>query len=102
MLDHSFTLQAIMDLTKSVGELTARTDRLIGDVKSQSEKLDEVRHKITFVKGAIWVIGGLLVLFGSIGGIVTAYIRNTPPTVATPQPQSVSPAPTYPPSPRRQ
>lgn len=103
MLDHSFTLQAIMDLTKSVGELTAKTDRLIGDVKGQSDKLDEVRHKITFVRGAVWVIGGFLLL---LGGILTAYIRNNAPAVAVYQPPSASPAPTPAPtpplSPRRQ
>lgn len=61
MLDHSFTLQAVMDLKSRFGAVEAKTDRLIGDVASQSGKIDEVRHQVSFVKGAIWV-GGIVVV----------------------------------------
>jgi hypothetical protein len=62
MLDHSFTLQAIMELQKSVVELATKTDRLIKDVEGQGTKIDGIRHQISFVKGAVWVIGGLIAL----------------------------------------
>jgi hypothetical protein len=71
MLDHSFTLQAVMELQKSVVELATKTDRLIKDVEGQGTKIDDVRHQITFVKGALWVFGGLLTL----AGIVIAGLR---------------------------
>lgn len=58
MLDHSFTLQAIMEIKGSMSELTAKTDRLISDVKEQADKVDALRHQVTFVRGAMWVIGG--------------------------------------------
>jgi phage-related minor tail protein len=60
MMDHSFTLQAIMDLKGAVSSLVAKVDRLIQDVGKQDSKIDTVRHQISFVRGAIWVIGGLL------------------------------------------
>lgn len=62
MLDHSFTLQAIMDLKGTVASLATKIDRLIDDVSKHGEKIDTVRNQISFVKGALWVIGGLLAL----------------------------------------
>jgi hypothetical protein len=62
MVDHSFTLQAVMELQKSVAELAIKTDRLIKDVEGQGTKIDAVRHQISFVKGAIWVIGAIVAL----------------------------------------
>lgn len=37
-----------------VGKLTANVERLIGDVSSQGDKLDEIKHRVSFIKGAIW------------------------------------------------
>jgi hypothetical protein len=62
MVDHSFTLQVVMELHKSVAELATKTDRLIKDVEGQGTKIDAVRHQISFVKGAIWVIGAIVAL----------------------------------------
>lgn len=62
MMDHSFTLQAIMDLKGTVASLGTKIDRLIDDVGKHADKIDIVRHQISFVKGAMWVIGGLLAL----------------------------------------
>lgn len=45
-----------------IGKLSSSVERLIVDVKSQSDKLDVVRHQVTFVRGAMWVIGGLIAL----------------------------------------
>jgi len=47
-----------------LGKLTALVDRLIGDVKTHSEKIGEVKDAITFVKGAVWVVGGVVVVLG--------------------------------------
>jgi hypothetical protein len=62
MLDHSFTLQAIMDLKGTVSSLTTKVDRLIDDVGKQGGKIDTVQHQVSFVRGATWVIGGLLAI----------------------------------------
>jgi hypothetical protein len=49
-----------------IGELSTKVDRLIDDVKGQSTKIDTVCHQITFVKGALWVIGFIIVAFVAI------------------------------------
>jgi hypothetical protein len=72
MLDHSFTLQAIMELQRSVAQLATKTERLITDVEGQGAKIDGIRQQISFVKGALWVIGALVTLT-SIGAFV--YLR---------------------------
>jgi hypothetical protein len=56
-----------------IGELSAKVDRLIDDVSKQSTKVDDVRSKITFVRGAIWVLGALLTL---ATGIFVAYLSG--------------------------
>lgn len=42
MMDHSFTLQAIMDLKGTVSALATKADRLIADVAKQGDKIDTV------------------------------------------------------------
>ena len=69
MMDHSFTLQAIMDLKGTVATLVTKTDRLIDDVSKQGNKIDTVQHQISFVKGAMWIIGALVtVVTIALGG----------------------------------
>jgi|HubBroStandDraft_1064217.scaffolds.fasta_scaffold547160_2 hypothetical protein len=72
MLDHSFTLQALMELQKSVAGLMTKTDRLILDVDKHGDKIDAVRQQISFVKGAIWVIGAIVVFSMTA---ITLYLR---------------------------
>jgi hypothetical protein len=76
MLDHSFTLQAIMELQKSVAELAIKTERLIADVERQGLKIEGISPQISFVKGALWVISGLIV-FAFTG--IALYLRIIPP-----------------------
>lgn len=49
-----------------IGEIGAKVDRLVEDVSKQSSKIDDVRGKIKFVQGAVWVLGGLLALTTAI------------------------------------
>lgn len=66
MLDYSFTLQSVMEVQKAVGALTTKVDRLIDDVDKQSNSVDDIRHKISFVRGAVWVIGIAGALIGTV------------------------------------
>ena len=59
-----------------IGKLTAKVDRLIDDVERHGDKIDAVRHQVTFVKGAIWVFGGLITLTTIIVGLVALYVRT--------------------------
>lgn len=62
---HDFTLQAVMEMQKTLGDLSAKVERLIGDVKSQGDKVDGLRHQASFIKG------GIAVAVFFITGIVT-------------------------------
>jgi hypothetical protein len=73
MIDHSFTLQAVMELQKSVVQLSTKTERLIQDVDKQGDKLEVVLRQISFVKGATWVLGGFI---GLIAVAVAFYLRT--------------------------
>ena len=75
MIDHSFTLQAIMELQKSLSEIAAKTDRLIANVEKHSVKLDAVRHQITFVRGEVWVFGAMITLLLAVAAL---YLRMPP------------------------
>jgi hypothetical protein len=57
---HDFTLQAVIEMHRSIGELSAKTDRLIADVKSQGEKIDSVRLRLAWVAGGAAVVGFLV------------------------------------------
>lgn len=59
---YDFTLQAVMEMQRSIGDLAAKTDRLIADVKSQGEKIDSVRMKIAWVTGGAAVVGFLVAM----------------------------------------
>ena len=43
-----------------IGELMTKVDTLISDVEKHGDKIDQVRHQISFVKGALWVLGGVV------------------------------------------
>lgn len=73
---YDFTLQAVIEMQKSIGELSAKTDRLITDVKSQGEKIDKIRLTLA------WVAGGAAVVGVVVGAIITiaAKFVSFPPT----------------------
>lgn len=78
MMEQSFTLQAIIELKVSVASLEAKVDRLIGEVAKHGEKLDLVRHQISFVRGFLWAISVLVVTIVPLAiGAATLYLRWT-------------------------
>lgn len=46
----------------SIGELMTKVDALLTAVEKQGDKIDALEHKVSFVKGAMWVMGGVLAL----------------------------------------
>jgi hypothetical protein len=44
--DYSFTLQAVMELQKSVGALTEAVNTLKAQVGKQADKLDKISHRV--------------------------------------------------------
>lgn len=56
-----------------IGELGTQVQRLIDDVGEQSKTLTDLSHKVSFVKGAVWVLGGLIVVLGIL---MTLYMNG--------------------------
>ncbi len=44
----------------NIGDLSSKVDALIKSVDGHGDKIDDLRHKVSFVKGAIWVMGAVL------------------------------------------
>jgi hypothetical protein len=53
-----------------LGKLTSSVERLITDVAGHGTKIGEVKDAITFVKGAIWVIGAVVAVVTTITGLI--------------------------------
>jgi hypothetical protein len=64
---HDFTLQAVMEMQRTLGELCGKVERMGADLKSQGEKLDGVRLTLARVGGGIAV---LVVVVGLISAAV--------------------------------
>ncbi|WP_129218840.1 hypothetical protein [Lichenibacterium ramalinae] len=78
MLDHSFTLQTMLDVKDSVTALRVKTERLIDDVAGQngkhdkiSERITGIESKVTFARGAFWVF---TILAGSGWAVALLFI----------------------------
>jgi hypothetical protein len=48
--------------------LGTKVDRLIEDVKDHGGKIDGLRHQVSFVRGALYVIAGVIVILGIAAG----------------------------------
>jgi hypothetical protein len=59
--DYSFTLQAVMEMQKSVGQLTQAVQTLTEESKQQRAKLDRISHIIYAAGAVITVVGGMIV-----------------------------------------
>lgn len=70
---HDFTLQAVMEMQKSLGQLSANVDHLITDVKGHGEKLEAIRHQSSFMKGGL--AASVFFITAIIG--ITGWILNT-------------------------
>ena len=70
---HDFTLQAVMEMQKSLGQLSANVDHLISDVKAHGEKLEAIRHQSAFMKGGM--AASVFFITAIIG--ITGWILNT-------------------------
>ena len=76
--DHSWVLQTVLELQKSVGGLTQAVATLTEQVRDQGAKLDAVRQEVTtartFMKTAAWLLGGVV-------GLIAWFVSRLPPIV---------------------
>jgi len=66
--DHSFTLQAVMELQRSVGALTSSVNALIEHQKESTKKIDRMEDKLSGVTHKMYAAGVVLVLVLSAAG----------------------------------
>lgn len=69
-----YALSDIRIVMRDLGKLSAQVERLINDVASHGGKIDDVRHQITFVRGAMYVVGALLALLVVVAGWLITHV----------------------------
>ena len=57
---HDFQLQIIMEMQRSLGELSSDVKRMSVDLKSTSDKVDSLRMRFAWVTGGAAVVGFLV------------------------------------------
>jgi hypothetical protein len=88
---HDHTLQAVIEMQRSLGEMSAKVERLISDVAKQGDKVSDLRDKFNVFRG-VWLVIAFLSLF--IVPLATwALNRSFPPTAAIPAPVAAPAAP---------
>lgn len=82
--DHSFTLQAVMQMQKDLGILGEKIDRMrfdLGELKDDGKEtrkgLLEVQRSISSARGAMKVLGGLFTVALVVFGAVLAWLLST-------------------------
>ena len=43
-----------------IGKLSSNVERLLADVKAMGDKVDNLRHQVTFVRGTLYVLSGVM------------------------------------------
>ena len=67
---HDFTLQAVIEMQRSIGELCAKVDRLIADVDKQGGKIDTIRMRMAWIAGGAAFLGFILALAIAIAKLI--------------------------------
>ncbi|MDR6984513.1 hypothetical protein J2X32_003157 [Rheinheimera pacifica] len=66
--EHSFTIQMIFELQKSMGQLLAKVDALNTNSEKQQDKLDKIEEKLSTVTHKIYAAGVVLAILVVVGG----------------------------------
>ncbi|KAF3983260.1 MAG: hypothetical protein HFP81_00145 [Methylococcales symbiont of Hymedesmia sp. n. MRB-2018] len=68
--DHSFTLQAIMELTKGTGELKSSIESLKSCVEKQELKIDKLETTVSTVTHKIYAATVVLAILVAVGAFI--------------------------------
>jgi|LauGreDrversion4_2_1035121.scaffolds.fasta_scaffold456299_1 hypothetical protein len=55
-----FPTSDIRFVMHSIGGLSTKVDALLKSVETHGDKIDDLRQKVSFVKGAVWVLGAVM------------------------------------------
>ena len=94
--DHSFTPQAVMAVQRDLGAVMSKLDRAISDIGTQGDKIDQLRHQVSFVRGAIFVVAGIVALTGyllsnHLTSVIADFLTRQPSAVTHPATQQPPP-----------
>jgi hypothetical protein len=95
--DHSFTLQAIMELKGSMGELKSSFNSLRDAIEGMKSKVDDLVSWKNRILGGAVVVGAVLTVAAFFIGKFFEYVTIKSPTAqvqtqsATPEPRAVPP-----------
>jgi len=70
MLDHSFTLQAVMEVQKSIGQLTEATRSMRADMDKQSARLDKIDEKLSGITHKLYAASVVLAIALAAGAFL--------------------------------
>ena len=68
--DHSFTLQTVMEMQKSVGQLTEAVCALRSSIDKQSNRMEKLEDKLSDVTHKLYAAGVILVALLAFGGFI--------------------------------
>ena|SRR5205823_2188682 len=71
--DYSFTLQAIMEMQRTLGELKQSVSTLTSQIDKHDTKLDEVSRKVYAAEIVLIVVGAILTI---LSGVVVWFINH--------------------------
>ena len=91
--EHSFTLQAVMELQKSTGQLTSSVDSLKHAIDKQDKKLSDIESTVTNVEKKIYAAIVVLTILVAVGGFVVNKSWDLMVKQITSQPVQISETP---------
>lgn len=68
--DHSFTLQAIMEMNKTLGQLCEKTDSLKTQINNFDTRLATVESTVSGISQKMYAAGIILIILLAIGGFI--------------------------------
>ena len=78
----SFIFQQIMEVQKTLGELTQAVKTLTEESKEQGRKVDKISHQVFAAKVIVSIIGGAILVFsgliGKLWDIVIPLLQTKP------------------------
>ena len=90
--DHSFTLQAIMDLQKSNGQLTESVNSLKTSIESSNTKLNKIEDCVSGIEKKVYAAGVVIIIFLAFGGFLINKVADVYIQQMTSSPNQQQPA----------